>query len=81
MTEYLFSHQEGLDLFALLPKRLKRINGVPVDEWLAAHEHRERTCRPVSTDWVGNPLTTPGGLQLNSVTTAYQNSAQIAEER
>lgn len=44
MIEYLFSHQEGLDLFALLPKRLKRINGVPVDEWLKAHEHEERTC-------------------------------------
>lgn len=44
MIEYLFSHQEGLDLFAMLPKRLKRINGVPVDEWLKAHEHEERTC-------------------------------------
>lgn len=44
MIEYLFSHQEGLDLFALLPKRLKRVNGKPVGEWLKAHEHEERTC-------------------------------------
>lgn len=49
MIEYLFSHQEGLDLFALLPKRLKRINGVPVDEWLKAHEHEERTCHVIMT--------------------------------
>lgn len=25
MIEYLFSHQEGLDLFALLPKRLNLV--------------------------------------------------------
>ncbi len=59
MIEYLFSHQEGLDLFALLPKRLKRINGVPVDEWLKAHEHEERTCHMTHDESASNAMCGP----------------------